>query len=89
MDAFTDHDAVLENPAPSVTFKDLTTAGLIIGVSGYVNSPRSVSGTRSDLLFILLARLQDMGITLSSPQSMVLIPGEAGAVAGDVPVRQS
>lgn len=89
MQSFTEHEAILDTPAPSVTFKDLARDGLIIGVSGYVNSPRSVSGTRSDLLFILLARLQDMGITLSSPQSMVLIPGEAGAVAGDVPVRQS
>lgn len=74
--SFTEHESILDTPAPSVTFKDLARDGLIIGVSGYVNSPRSVSGTRSDLLFILLARLQEMGITLSSPQSLVLIPGE-------------
>ncbi|PWE41561.1 DUF3772 domain-containing protein [Pseudomonas prosekii] len=73
MDAFTEHEAVLDNPAPSVTFKDLTTAGLVISVSGYVNSPRTVGGTRSDLLFTVLSRLRDMGIALSSPQSMMLI----------------
>lgn len=88
MQAFTEHEAILDSPAPSVTFKDLARDGLIIGVSGYVNSPRSVSDARSDLLFILLARLQEMGITLSSPQSLVLVTGEGSAVSGDVPVRQ-
>lgn len=76
MQTFTEHEVILDTPAPSVTFKDLAKEGLVIGVSGYVNSPRSVSATRSDLLFTLLARLQDMGIGLSSPQSMVLIQGE-------------
>ncbi|WP_213879018.1 DUF3772 domain-containing protein [Pseudomonas sp. dw_358] len=71
--AFTEHEAILDTPAPSVTFKDLTTTGLIISVSGYVNSPRSVGGARSDLLFTVLGRLREMGVVLSAPQSMVLI----------------
>ncbi len=71
--AFMEHEAVLDTPAPSVTFKDLTAAGLIISVSGYVNSPRLVGGTRSDLLFTVLSRLREVGVALSAPQSMVLI----------------
>lgn len=73
LQAFTEHEAVLDTPAPSVTFKDLTNTGLIISATGYVNSPRSVGGARSDLLFTVLGRLREMGIALSAPQSMVLI----------------
>ncbi|WP_110946673.1 DUF3772 domain-containing protein [Pseudomonas bohemica] len=73
LQAFTEHQAILDTPAPSVSFKDLTTTGVIISVSGYVNSPRSVGGARSDLLFTVLGRLRELGIALSSPQSMVLI----------------
>ncbi|WP_456292949.1 DUF3772 domain-containing protein [Pseudomonas sp. AK106] len=73
LQAFTEHEAILDTPAPSVTFKDLTNTGLIISASGFVNSPRSVGGARSDLLFTVLGRLREMGIALSAPQSMVLI----------------
>lgn len=72
LQAFTEHEAILDAPAPSVTFKDLTNTGVIISASGYVNSPRS-GGARSDLLFTVLGRLREMGIALSAPQSMVLI----------------
>jgi small-conductance mechanosensitive channel len=73
LQAFTEHEAILDTPAPSVSFKDLTTTGVIISVSGYVNSPRSVGGARSDLLFTVLGRLRESGIALSLPQSMVLV----------------
>lgn len=73
LQAYAEHEAVLDTPAPSVTFKDLTNSGLIISASGYVNSPRSVGGARSDLLFTVLGRLRELGIALSAPQSMVLI----------------
>jgi potassium-dependent mechanosensitive channel len=81
LSAFTEHEAVLDTPAPSVSFKDLTTTGLIISVSGYVNSPRSVGGTRSDLLFTVLGRLRDVGVALSTPQSMVLISEDPSKTA--------
>jgi len=81
LQAFTEHEAILETPAPSVSFKDLTTTGVIISVSGYVNSPRSVGGARSDLLFTVLGRLRELGIALSSPQSMVLVTESAEKVA--------
>ena len=83
--AFTEHESILDTPAPSVSFKDLTSNGLVISASGYVNSPRSVSGARSDLLFTILGRLREMGVALSAPQSMVLI-NESGAIAPAQPV---
>ncbi|WP_296247373.1 DUF3772 domain-containing protein [Pseudomonas sp. UBA4194] len=90
--AYAEHEAVLDDPAPSVTFKDLTSAGLLISVSGFVNSPRSVGTARSDLLFTILDRLRTLGIALSAPQSMLLIndkgqPEVADSTAG-LPVRQ-
>jgi potassium efflux system protein len=73
LQAYTEHAAILDTPAPSVTFKDLTSTGLIISVSGFVDSPRSVGNARSDLLFTILGRLREMGVALSAPQNMLLI----------------
>ncbi|MBK5005485.1 DUF3772 domain-containing protein [Pseudomonas sp. S32] len=80
--AYQEHEGILDAPAPSVSFKDLTSSGMVIGVSGYVAGPRQVSGARSDLLFTILGRLRDEGIALSSPQSMVLLQ-EAGRQADE------
>ncbi|MBK4989142.1 DUF3772 domain-containing protein [Pseudomonas sp. S36] len=80
--AYQEHEGILDAPAPSVSFKDLTSSGMVIGVSGYVAGPRQVSGARSDLLFTILGRLRDEGIALSSPQSMVLLQ-EAGRQANE------
>ncbi|MCH5552716.1 hypothetical protein L6227_26050, partial [Pseudomonas syringae pv. syringae] len=71
--AFSEHEAILDISPPSVSFKDLTNSGLIISVSGYVNSPRSVGGARSDLLFTILGRRRELGITLSTQPSIVLL----------------
>ncbi|MBA1204604.1 mechanosensitive ion channel family protein [Pseudomonas capeferrum] len=73
LQAYAEHESILDAPAPSVTFKDLTSAGMVMSASGYVAGPRVVSGTRSDLLFTILGRLRDKGIALSTPQSMVLL----------------
>ncbi|AGI23495.1 mechanosensitive ion channel family protein [Pseudomonas sp. ATCC 13867] len=70
--AFAEHESITATPAPSVTFKELGATGLTLGVSGYVNSPRAVATARSDLLFTILGRLRELGISLSSPQSLVL-----------------
>lgn len=56
-----------------MTFKDLASNGLVLNASGFVNSPRSVAGARSDLLFTILDRLRSEGIALSSPQSLLMI----------------
>ena len=37
--AFREHESILDAPASSVTFKDLTTSGMVLSVSGYVASP--------------------------------------------------
>ncbi|AXA23380.1 DUF3772 domain-containing protein [Pseudomonas putida] len=80
LQAYRDHEAILDAPAPSVTFKDLTASGMVLSASGYVAGPRQVSGARSDLLFAILGRLRDEGIALSSPQSMVLLQEGTRAV---------
>lgn len=81
LQAYRDHEAILDAPAPSVTFKDLTASGMVLSASGYVAGPRQVSGARSDLLFAILGRLREEGIALSSPQSMVLL--QEGTRAAD------
>ncbi|MCV9918899.1 DUF3772 domain-containing protein [Pseudomonas sp. BT-42-2] len=86
LNAYHEHEAILDAPTPSVTFKDLTTSGMVLSVSGYVASPRQVSGARSDLLFTVLGRLRDEDIPLSSPQSMVLV--QEGQRPADEPAAQ-
>jgi potassium efflux system protein len=81
--AYEEHEAVLDTPAPSVTFKDLTNTGLIISVSGFVNSPRSVGNARSDLLFTVLSRLRELGVVLAAPQSMLLISDGQNKAPGE------
>ncbi|WP_045882996.1 DUF3772 domain-containing protein [Pseudomonas chlororaphis] len=85
LQAYAEHEAILTAPAPSVSFKDLTSNGLILSASGYVGSPRSVSGARSDLLFTILGRLRELGIALSSPQNLVLISDNPDKPAGETP----
>jgi len=80
LQAYAEHDAILDTPAPSVSFKDLTNTGMVLAVSGYVAGPRVVGGTRSDLLFTILGRLREQGIALSAPQSMVLLSDGTQAV---------
>jgi potassium-dependent mechanosensitive channel len=70
--AFHDHEGILDKPAPSVTFADLTPTGMTLSVTGYVASPRVAGGVKSDLLFAILRRLREAGIALSSPQALTL-----------------
>lgn len=72
LEAYRDHDAILDAPAPSVSFSQLTPSGIVLSVTGFVSSPRIVGGTKSDLLFEILKRLRAAGIALSSPQKMIL-----------------
>ncbi|HEB0721937.1 mechanosensitive ion channel family protein [Pseudomonas aeruginosa] len=85
LQAFAEHPAILDAPAPSVTFKDLASNGLVLNASGFVNSPRSVAGARSDLLFTILDRLRSEGIALSSPQSLLMIQDGGPASAAPAP----
>lgn len=69
---FNKNEKILQAPAPSVTFKDLTVQGIQLSVTGNVSSQRVISATRSELLFELLVELRAEGIPLSSPQTMVI-----------------
>jgi len=45
---------------------------IVLSVTGYVASPRMVSGTKSDLLYEILKALRNADISLSQTQTMVL-----------------
>jgi len=70
--AYREHPAILETPAPSVTFSQLTPDGITLSVTGYVASPRITGSTKSDLLFEILKRLRAANISLSNPQTLML-----------------
>ncbi|VVO35745.1 DUF3772 domain-containing protein [Pseudomonas fluorescens] len=67
-EVYTAHESILEKPAPAVRFSQLTPAGIILSITGYVSSPRIVSNTKSELLFEILKRLSAAGIPLASPK---------------------
>ncbi|MBN3815968.1 mechanosensitive ion channel family protein [Paraburkholderia sp. Se-20369] len=77
LDTYREHPAIMDKPAPSVTFSQLTPEGITLSVTGYVASPRIAGSTKSDLLFEILKRLRAAGIALSSPQMLVVqnMPG--------------
>ncbi|RPH25560.1 mechanosensitive ion channel family protein [Buttiauxella warmboldiae] len=80
LEAYQLHESILENPEPSVSFKELGPTGIVLSVTGYVNSPRVVSSTRSDLLYEILKMLRAEEISLSQTQTMVLEqPGDKTA----------
>ncbi|WP_394830060.1 DUF3772 domain-containing protein [Pendulispora rubella] len=72
LDAYRQHPAILEAPAPSVTFSQLTHDGITLSVTGYVASPRITANTKSDLLFEILKRLRAANISLSNPQMLMV-----------------
>jgi potassium efflux system protein len=72
LQAFTDHEDVLETPAPNVFLDGIDNGHLIFNARGYVSSPRAAYGVRSALLFTVLKRLHDAGLEVSSPPTMLL-----------------
>lgn len=71
LETYRDHESILAAPAPSVTFSQLSSNGIVLSVTGFVNSPRIVANVKSDLLFEILKRLREAGIALSMPQKMI------------------
>ena len=69
---YQENERILETPEPSVSFKDLTPAGIVLSVTGNVAGQRQISGAKSDLLFDILTRLRKEGIMLSTPQTMII-----------------
>ncbi|WP_035343345.1 MULTISPECIES: DUF3772 domain-containing protein [unclassified Dickeya] len=72
LEAYHGHEKILETPAPSVMFSQLTPNGMVLSVTGSVGSPRMVSSAKSDLLFDIIKRLRAESIPLAVPQKMVL-----------------
>ncbi|KGT89463.1 mechanosensitive ion channel protein [Erwinia typographi] len=88
LEVYNENERILESPEPSVSFKDLTSAGIVLAVTGNVSSPRQVSGAKSDLLFDILTRLRKEGVVLSTPQTMIVEQRNGQKVLvenGDVP----
>ncbi|ARU93462.1 DUF3772 domain-containing protein [Tatumella citrea] len=69
---YNDNERILDTPAPSVSFKDLSSQGILLSVTGNVATQRLISSVKSELLFEILVRLRNEGIALSSPQTMVI-----------------
>jgi small-conductance mechanosensitive channel len=67
--AYNEHEGILEKPAPTVRFSQLTPDGITLTITGYVGSPRVVGATKSDLLYEILKRLGAAGIALAKPKS--------------------
>ncbi|MDP9584217.1 UNVERIFIED_ORG: small-conductance mechanosensitive channel [Burkholderia contaminans] len=78
LDAYREHPAILDKPAPSVTFSQLAPDGITLSVTGYVASPRIAASTKSALLFEILKQLRAAQITLSTPQMLVVQNMPAG-----------
>ncbi|CAB5515819.1 hypothetical protein LMG26857_04887 [Achromobacter anxifer] len=72
LQAFSDHEDVLDTPAPNVFLDGIDGGHLIFNAKGYVSSPRAAYGVRSALLFTVLKRLHDAGLEVSSPPTMLL-----------------
>lgn len=70
LEAFLDHTAMLETPAPNVQIERIDTQGVHFVGTGYVHSPREVGGVRSDLLLSILERLRNERLPLTRPQDM-------------------
>ncbi len=68
--SFEENEAILNNPAPSITFSQLSPDGIVLTVTGYVSSPRAVTKTKSALLFDILKKLRGHGISMSSPATV-------------------
>ena len=72
--AFDANEDVLDTPAPSVLLEGIDRGQLLFNATGFAKSPRITGGVRSALLFDMLQRLADAGITLSAPPTMLIGP---------------
>lgn len=74
--SLTEHPRILETPSPNVQLDGIDAANLLFNVTGFVDSPRLAYGVRSELLFDILQRLADAGITLARTTTLVMAPQE-------------
>jgi small-conductance mechanosensitive channel len=81
LEIYAQHEAVLQDPAPSMYVDSLSGGIINITSFGYVSSPRNVYSTRSDLLFALLQRTAEQDIALVTPTDIRVIQAEPPAQA--------
>jgi small-conductance mechanosensitive channel len=73
--AFDAHADVLGTPVPGVSLDGIDANNLVFNATGYVPSPRMTYGVRSALLFDVLKRLHEAGITmLKAPTLLITTP---------------
>ena len=72
LSAFEAHADVLENPAPNVQLDSIDSAGMLFNATAFVGTPRMAYGVRSALLFDVLRKLREAGISLVVPPTMLL-----------------
>lgn len=74
LQAFREHDGVLDNPEPIVQLEGIANGTLTFLAIGYVSNPRNAGGVRSDLLFSILGALRGAGLALSPPATTAVAP---------------
>jgi potassium efflux system protein len=84
LDAFKSNPSILETPAPNVQLDGIDNNNLIFNATGFASSPRLAYGVRSDLLFDVLKRLREAGISIAKQPTIVLgspvaAPSEIGS----------
>jgi small-conductance mechanosensitive channel len=74
---FQEHEAVLPEPAPSVTLDGIENGLLIFQAIAYVPGPRMAAGVRSEVLFTILERLQAAQVPMAG-SAAASVPGATG-----------
>lgn len=72
LDAFKSNTGILDSPAPNVQLDGVDNNNLIFNATGFASSPRLTYGIRSDLLFDILKRLQNAGISIAKQPTMLI-----------------
>ncbi|ABM37523.1 DUF3772 domain-containing protein [Polaromonas naphthalenivorans] len=73
LEIFEAHADVLKTPEPGVQLDSIDSgAGMVFNATAFVNSPRMAYGVRSALMFEVLRRLREAGISLVKPAGLVL-----------------
>ena len=83
LDALQTHDGIMDSPAPTVHLDGIDQGNLVFNGTGFVNSPRSAYGIRSALLFEILKRLADAGLSMAKPPTTVVVAGNAAQQADE------
>jgi len=87
LEAFVSHPGVLESPAPNVWLDGIDGLHLVFNATGYVSSPRASYGIRSDLLFDILNRLKEAGLSfLLAPTFVISSSADAPTAKPSVPL---